>query len=143
VLFQAGATPFDNETVYHAVDEGHAECVALIEKYADPKLLAVEAGKCLSSMLHWGHTRGVKWMLDYGADPNHMNERFGETPLHGAVRHKCKDAIVQMLLDRGANPDVKSRDGVTPRQLATKLNVRRLLNLFAGKPTSSKKGGRR
>ena len=68
---------------------------------------------------------------------------LGETPLHGAVRHKCTDAIVQMLLDRGADPDVKSHDGVTPRQLATKLNVRRFLNLFAGKPAASKKGGRR
>jgi ankyrin repeat protein len=143
VLFEAGASPFDDETVYHAVDEGHAECVALIEKHADPKPLAVECGKCLSSMLHWGRTRGVKWLLDHGADPNHVNAHFGEAPLHGAVRHKCKDSIVQMLLDRGADPDLKGRDGTTPRQLAKRLNVRRILDLFAAEPVASTKGGRR
>jgi hypothetical protein len=139
VLFKSGARPYDDETVYHAVDEGHAECVALIEKYADPKLLAVECGKCLSSMLRWGHTRGVRWMLEHGADPNHVNDRFGETPLHGAVRHKGNEKLIAMLLDRGADPDKKGRDGVTPRQLAMKLKATRIVEQFK----QSKKGGRR
>ena len=58
-----------------------------------------------SSMFHWGHTRGAEWLLEHGADPNaHQFARFGETALHGAVRRRCNDKLVRLLLDHGADP---------------------------------------
>ena len=130
LLFRAGATPYDDETVYHAADEGHAGALALIEKYSDPKLLAAEAGKNLAAMFHWGHTRGAAWLLAHGADPNAKFERFGETALHGAVRHRCNDKIVRLLLDHGADPNVKNRDGKSACLLASQLKAWRILKLF-------------
>jgi ankyrin repeat protein len=73
-LFQAGAQPYDNETVYHASDEDHRGALALIERYAKPKPLAEECTKCLLTQLHWGRARGAPWLLAHGADPTRKNK---------------------------------------------------------------------
>jgi len=39
------------------------------------------------------------------------------TPLHRAVRNRCA-AAVKVLLDRGADPSRRNRNGSTPAQLA-------------------------
>src|SRR5205085_8410966 len=62
LLLQAGADPCDNESVYHASDEGHDACLALFEKYVPKKKLADECSKCLRTQLHYGHTRGAPWL---------------------------------------------------------------------------------
>ena len=118
VLFRAGATPYDDETVYHAADEQHAECLALIEKYADRKLLAEEAGKNLAAMFHWGHTRSAKWLLEHGADPNRIFPRFGNSALHEAVLRRANDATLELLLKHGGDPNRKNHKGLTALQLA-------------------------
>jgi ankyrin repeat protein len=118
LLFCAGATPYDDETVYHAADEQHAECLALIEKYADRKLLADEAGKNLAAMFHWGHTRGAKWLLEHGADPNRIFPRFDNSALHEAVLRRANDATLKLLIKHGGDPNRKNRDGFTALQLA-------------------------
>ena len=123
-LFQAGATPYDNETVYHAADEGHDECLALIEKYAEEKKLAAECTSCLSTQLHWGHTRGAAWLLAHGADPNAINPRLGDNALHAAVKQRRNDKIIRLLLDHGADPTLKNRDGKTAIQLARGSKIR-------------------
>ena len=168
LLFQAGATPYDSETVYHAADEGHAECLALIEKYADPTKLADEAGKCMASMLHWGHTRAVPWLLAHGADPNRINPRFGNSALHEAVIRRANDATLKLLMKHGGDPLVKNRDGKTAIDLArisdmrgpnrpcptgregetgspqkAKAAARMLAMLKPALPATRKKGGRR
>src|SRR5262249_7218371 len=86
VLIKAGADPCDLESVYHASDEGHAECLEIIERYVPPKKLAHECSRCLPTQLHWGHTRGVKWLLDHGADPNYLDDTRGSSALHEAAR---------------------------------------------------------
>jgi hypothetical protein len=69
-LVQRGALIEDNESVYHASDEGHDACLAVLERYAYPAALAVEASMCLRVQLHWGRTRGMVWLLAHGANPN-------------------------------------------------------------------------
>jgi ankyrin repeat protein len=118
VLLDAGADPCDNESVYHASDEGHQECLDLIEKYVDPKKLAKEASKCLPTQLHWRRTNGMKWLLSHGADPNTPGWRYGNTALHEAVSNGASEKVVRMLLDHGARPDVKNKQGKTALQLA-------------------------
>ena len=44
---------------------------------------------------------GLRLLLDHGADIRHRNAA-GETPLHGAVQRGRSAAIVQILLDQGA-----------------------------------------
>lgn len=70
LLLQRGAIPYDNESVYHASDEGHGACLAVIERYADRRKLKVGATKCLAVQMRWGKSRGARWLLEHGADPN-------------------------------------------------------------------------
>jgi ankyrin repeat protein len=124
LLLGAGANPCDNESVYHAADEGHGEILALIEKYADAKELTAECTKCLSTQLHWGHTRGAAWLLAHGADPNAINPRFGDNALHAAVRARRNSKVIRLLLDHGADPRKKNRDGQTALDLAKGSKIR-------------------
>jgi ankyrin repeat protein len=130
LLLRHGATPCDDESVYHAADEGHRRCLDLIEKYTDAKRLAEECSKCLASQLHWGHTRGAEWLLRHGADPNYTSERYGESALHGAVRHGSSDKIIRMLLSHGANPKLKNKLGQSAIALAKSLKRTRILEHF-------------
>jgi ankyrin repeat protein len=132
LLFQAGATPYDSETVYHAADEGHSQCLTLIERYADPKLLAGECTKCLCTQAHWGRFRGAKWLLEHGADPNCLG-RWDDSALHSAVKHRANDAIVRLLLKHGAEPKLKNKNGRNAIQLATEMTIQRMIPLLVAR----------
>jgi ankyrin repeat protein len=129
VLFKAGAKPYDNETVFHAADEQHEGCLALIEKYSEPKLLAAECTKSLAYQMHFGFTRGAAWLLAHGANPNDF-QKWGESALHSAVRNSANDKIIQLLLEHGAKVNLKNKDGHTPLELAEKLKRLRILPLL-------------
>ena len=105
LLLQAGAKPYDNESVYHAGDEGHAACLAVIEKYADAKLLAEECTKSLRTQMHWGRSRGAKWLLEHGADPNSLHPQFGNSALHQAAILGANDKLLELLLRHGRRPN--------------------------------------
>jgi ankyrin repeat protein len=118
VLLEAGADPCDGESVYHASDEGHAECLALLERSIKPKKLAKEATMCLANQLHWGSTRGMRWLLAHGADPNGLGTMYGDSALHAAARSGASERVVGMLLAHGGDPRVKNREGKDAIQLA-------------------------
>jgi ankyrin repeat protein len=69
LLIEAGADPCDGESVYHAADDGHVECLAVIERLTDAKRLADECSMCLCNQMHWGRVRGRPWLLEHGAPP--------------------------------------------------------------------------
>jgi hypothetical protein len=69
VLLKAGADPCDGESIYHAADEGHEECLALLAANVDRTALADECSMCLCNQMHWGRVRGMEWLLAHGADP--------------------------------------------------------------------------
>jgi ankyrin repeat protein len=123
LLLDAGAEPFDGESIYHAADEGHQECLDLFAAL-DAKKLAKECTGCLTSQLHWGHTRGAKWLLEHGADPNAIHPRYGESALHAAIRSKSSDAVFRLLFKHGADVNVKTKDGKTAMQLARKAGLK-------------------
>ncbi|HEY7086441.1 MAG TPA: ankyrin repeat domain-containing protein [Tepidisphaeraceae bacterium] len=131
VLLRAGADPCDSETVYHASDEGHSECLALIENYVDPKKLATEATKCLGVQLHWRRTKGMKWLLDHGADPNALRGERKESALHIAVQNGASEGVIRTLLNHGARTDLKNGQGKTAAQLARVAGKRRLVELLS------------
>lgn len=62
-----------------------------------------------------GHWRLGEFLLDEGADPNSPLEDTAESPLHAAL---CKpgqpafDLVIEVLLARGADPNVATRPGV-------------------------------
>ena len=55
-------------------------------------------------------------LIKSGADPNAKNVD-GTTPLHRAVRTRCADAV-RTLLDHGADPAIRTKNGSTAFQLA-------------------------
>lgn len=97
ILIRAGADPCDDESVYHASDEGHIECLEVIARLTDPARLAKECTKCLAVQLQWGRTRGMKWLLEHGADPNWKHPKSGRTAIEEAARQRKTETVIRML----------------------------------------------
>ncbi len=130
LLMKAGANACDNESVYHAADEGHSECLAVIERYTDKKLLAEECTKALRTQMHWGRSRGAKWLLEHGADPNSLHPQFGNSALHQAALLGSNDGVIQLLLAHGGDPKVRNAKGKSAIELASEAKKSRVVKLF-------------
>lgn len=119
MLLEAGARPTDGESVHHAAERYHEEALALL----------LEFGVELNQVGDWGNTplyflhrywdverhpavgRGIRWLLDHGADPNIRSGAERETALHAAVRQGQSPDVIRLLLDRGADPRAERGDG--------------------------------
>jgi ankyrin repeat protein len=64
-----------------------------------------------------GDLDGVRQALDKGADINALDPECSETALHAAV-DKSQKAVVDLLLSKGANPDIVSGQHYTPLIIA-------------------------
>ena len=118
VLLEAGAEPVDGESIYHASDEGHTECMALLDEFVPKKKMAIACTNALSGQLHWGRTSAMDWLLARGADPTVLNEHYKVNALHAAVRNGAADPVIKKLLEHGAKPQLKTPDGKSSIDLA-------------------------
>lgn len=128
LLLERGANPNDGESTYHSAQHGHLECL---------ELLLAHGADISSRHPHWrntplyflaGHTdddggqapwlRGLRWLLDHGADPNVPSSARAETPLHALVRSSRTVAAATAVLDHGALVDQPRADGQTPYAIA-------------------------
>lgn len=122
------------DLVFEHLDDGHAATAAdahgtrLIQwcaYYGDVSAirLLLANGETLASLgdnlglgdaVFHGHWPLCQFLIEQGANPNHVLPDTGESPLHLAL---CKanrpayDAIVEMLLVAGANPDCATLPG--------------------------------
>lgn len=130
LLLARGADPNDGESVYHAAELDRRACLELL----------LAAGADLGSRhAHWnntplyflsgyreGHpgtaraTRGMRWLLAHGADPNVTSYDHAETPLHAIASHGRGPAVAELLLAHGAAVDARRADGRTPYALAVR-----------------------
>jgi len=76
----------------------------------------------------WRKYNFAEWLLKRGADANAPGPR-GLTALMWAVKRKEEDTIA-MLMKYGADPDKKSEDGMSARELAKEKGPKRLAKLF-------------
>ncbi|MDB5326294.1 MAG: hypothetical protein JWM57_1863 [Phycisphaerales bacterium] len=129
-MIRAGANPCDQESVYHASDEGHAACLEVIEKLTDPKKLAVECTRCLATQLNFGHSAGAAWLLAHGANPNGLHPQFGRSALHGAANYGASDAVLRLLLSHGGDPKAKTKDGQSSIDLAKAKGKARVVKML-------------
>jgi ankyrin repeat protein len=116
----------------------------LLDKGADPKLTTKDGNTAFMFAAGVGYrdknTRGsepnaleaVKMLLANGIDVRQKNSR-DETALHGAA-DRGADTIVQFLVDRGAELNVKSKQGFTPLDVA--MGKSSLLQLPVPKPST-------
>ena len=128
LLLDAGANPNDGESVFHAAEAFHEDALDLL----------LRAGVDLNFVGDWGNTalyfllrwhdmereprtkQGMLWLLSHGADPNVICAAERETSLHVAVRRGQSADVIKMLLDHGADINVRRADGRTAWELAAR-----------------------
>jgi ankyrin repeat protein len=141
-----GQTPLMN-----AASHGNVEVMKLLmAKKADvnavgiPELGRVKNGPialgsmtALLSAVAYGGADAVKLLLDAGADPNAKDVR-GMTPLMLAVATDRPDPrVVRMLIEKGANPQIKSKDGESTIDWAKKYKYPPVLAALGIEPAQA------
>jgi hypothetical protein len=67
--------------------------------------------------LHWmaihGNTPVVELLLQKGANPNARADLVYEVPLHAAISNRAPLSTIDVLLEYGADPKLRDRDGRT------------------------------
>lgn len=119
------ATPLDWAVLY-----GQTQVAGfLLKKGADV------TGKLTKGItpLHAAASRGrlelVELLLAHGADAKAVTES-GYSILYAACNHNTSIEVVRLLLEKGADPGIKSADGVTPLQNAAWREPAELLNIL-------------
>jgi hypothetical protein len=120
VLLEAGADPNDSESIYHAAEKFHLECLELL----------VEFGVNLSNRIQpWNNTPlyyilghrpckgnakqvfdGVRWLLEHGADPNVSSYEYEGRPIHLAASAGWGTDTFDLLWKHGADLAVCRKD---------------------------------
>jgi ankyrin repeat protein len=130
LLLERGANPNDGESLYHAAELNHRDCLELL----------LQHGADLSGRhAHWNNTPlyflsgykefhencarsvdGMRWLLEHGADPNVPSYDSAEVPLHRIAAFGRGAAVAELLLAHGAEVDRPRADGRTPYVLAVR-----------------------
>ena len=80
---------------------------------------------------HYDDGEHIEWLLDRGAEIDHVN-RYGRTPLLVAARRGCTQ-VAETLLKRGANIQATLRDGSTALHIAARNGHTRMIELLIDK----------
>ena len=137
LLLERGAEPNDGESVYHAAEHDHEDCLDVLvshgadisQAHADwgNSPLYFVCGHNESSVLRASAERGIRWLLEHGADPNVVSDSApradgtpgaGETPLHRVAASDRSTTIASLLLSHGADIETPRADGKTAYILA-------------------------
>ena len=112
-----GASP-----LWMACTDGNDAMVRmLLNGGANPNLLAVGGEPVLMAAARAGSLEAVKALLTYGADINRKEPRHGQTALMWAIGgHDQHSAVAQVLLEHGADVNVRSQGGFTPLMFAVR-----------------------
>jgi ankyrin repeat protein len=138
LLLERGANPTDGESLYHAAQHDHRECLELLLTFGADLNRGPDAYG--NTPLHFlaAHTpdnriapkamRGLMWMLEHGADPNVSSHagragqpQAGEAPLHRAAAVGHGEAVLRALVEHGARVDLRRDDGASAYQLAVRV----------------------
>lgn len=106
-LLENGATPDDDESLYHATELGHHDGLKLLMKHG----VRTEGTNALLRALDFDDLEAVRLLLDYGADPH---EKVPDHPsgepvptlpaLHQAARRGRSGETARLLIAYGADP---------------------------------------
>jgi hypothetical protein len=118
LLLEYGADPNDGETAYH-LPEGYDNTVLKIllgsRRFNHASLACLLARKA-----DWHDHAGMHLVLEHGGDPNFQRES-GNSPLQQALQRDNALSTIEMLLDYGADPTIKSNgDGKSASILAAR-----------------------
>jgi ankyrin repeat protein len=128
VLLEHGAEPNDGESIYHAAEFFHERCLELLLQHGGD--VSGRHARWHNTPLYFNlghregglHTatadRGIRWLLEHGADPEVTSGEDVETALHCAARVGRRAEIVAWLVAHGAQVSRRTRSGATPYALA-------------------------
>src|SRR5438552_13724132 len=97
LLLERGADPNDGESVYHAAELDHRDCLELLQQHGAN--LGGRHSRWNNTPLYFlaGYREGhhgttaaisrVRWLLEHGANPNVTRSMRDETPLQQIARH--------------------------------------------------------
>jgi len=113
ILLEAGASPDDCESLYHATELGHSDGLRLLLAHgARP-----EGTNALLRALDFDNAQMVAMLLAAGADPDEALATGGPGALHQAARRMCGARVTDLLLAAGAKADAPW-NGITAYALA-------------------------
>ena len=119
LLLEHGATPNDHD-MYLAgfAHDYHQLLPLLLERVPNLRVIAEMA---LAAPISNDDVEGVRLLLQAGADPGRYADDDGEvTPVAcAAIRAGCSAALLELLLEHGADPNAAGPDGRSPQRLAT------------------------
>ena len=127
LLLERGAEVDDGESIYHAAQFDHVECLEVLAEFGvslgrHPRWRNTPLYFLLGTRRDqggWDATaRGIRWLLHHGSDPNIPCGEKNDTALHVAVRQDHDREIVRWLLEAGADPNRADADGLVPVRLA-------------------------
>jgi ankyrin repeat protein len=111
LLLEAGATPDDNDSLYHSVEPADDACLRLLLEHG----ATVPGTNALHHALDYERLEPVRLLLERGGDPNEPPEW---PPLHHAVARGRSAAFVRLLVAHGADPEARDAHGRTAYQHA-------------------------
>lgn len=126
LLLERGADPNDNEAAYHSPEGYENDAMSLLVETG--RLTAQNLSMMLMRKHDWHDYQGVKYLLAHGADPN-LDSFLGFRAIHHAITRDNDRAIVELLLDCGADPTLRQK-GTTAVALAARRGRGDLLSSF-------------
>lgn len=128
LLLDHGADPNDGEVTYHAPETfGNNEALKIL---VESGLLTQDSlNTMLLRKLDWTDYDAVVWLLEHGADPNHL-AHWGRAALHHSLGRDNALRFLELLLDHGADPTLTTKAGETAFAIAARLGRADALDLF-------------
>ncbi len=137
MLLLLGRSLFSEDLELAAYNGEKQKVIEILKRKPDPDHRDSFGGTALHAAMFQKDLSIVILLLDYGFDPNAVGPRNGYTPLHDAVWASNPEAA-KVLLDRGSDPGIKNKDGLTAYQFAVTENKNAIADLI--KSLSEKKG---
>jgi ankyrin repeat protein len=119
-LLEAGANPNDGESIYHAAEKFHVECLELLTKFGANLSDRIQPWNNTPLYFLMGHRpckaiakqvfEGVRWLLEHGADPNVSSYEYEGRPIHLAASSGWGADMFELLWKHGANLTVRRKD---------------------------------
>ena len=101
LLLAHGADPNDDEVAYHTpegYENGAMQALVQSDRCSPDTLATMLLRKC-----DWHDVKGVRWLLEHGADASRAT-RWTPSILQHALSRDDDVEIIQLLLDHGADP---------------------------------------
>ncbi|XP_054379012.2 fibronectin type 3 and ankyrin repeat domains protein 1 isoform X4 [Pongo abelii] len=113
---------------------GHLDVVKYLRRHG-ASWQARDLGGCTA--LHWaadgGHCSVIEWMIKDGCEVDVVDTGSGWTPLMRVSAVSGSQRVASLLIDAGANVNVKDRNGKTPLMVAVLNNHEELVQLLLDK----------